>query len=263
MLAALLLAAPLAWGAEGSSVVTRLEVVLAPSMTARRLFAAAADVERREAHASGLRFAVDERGGDAPEIVVDLERIGDLPPGEAVAEYARALSLAEIASPVPLIEAEQASRQWTAQVLLEAVAEDPSLSKELQAAERAPASGAPVLARAAAFIGRFEREPQSAWRSVESDGGAPREAVRLTDLEDLFALHAAAVRALKAPPEGEYGTLDYRRYPGARVRAAYRLRSPGAVARLREALGAYDTVGVEPLKRAIFLWRRALQTSSR
>ena len=257
MLAALLLAAPLAWGARESPAAARLEAALSPSAAARRLLVADAGVPRREAHASGLPFAVDERGGGAPEIVVDLERAGGLPPGEAEAEYARALALAEIAAPVPLIEAEQASRQWTAQILLEAAESDAALSKALRGAEAAPSSRAPVLGRAAAFIVRFEAEPGSAWRSVEA-GGLPRGAVSLTALEDLFALHAAEVRALRTPPAEEYVSFGGRRYPAALVRAAFLLRAPGALQRLREALGAYDSVGVEPMKIAIFRWRRAL-----
>jgi hypothetical protein len=42
------------------------------------------------------------------------------------------------------------------------------------------------------------------------------------------------------------------------VRAAYRLRAPGALERLRESLGAFDTVGVGSLSAAISRWRRAL-----
>jgi hypothetical protein len=256
MAAALLpLLAALAWGAEPAPAVTRLEAALSPSPQARRLLAADAAVDRVEAHASGLPLAVDERGGAAPEIVVDLERVGDLPPGEAEAEYARALALAAVASPLPLLEAEQAARQWTTLVLVEASASDAALSQALRAAERSPAAGAPVLTGAAAFAARFEREPGSAWWAVES--GLPRDAASLTELEDLFALHASDVRALKEPPSEEYADFGGRRYRASLVRAAFRLRAPGALERLREALGAYDTVGVEPLKAAIFRWRRA------
>lgn len=256
MLAAVLLAAPLAWGAEPSAAVARLEAALSPSVTARRLLVADADVPRREAHASGLPLAVDERGGGSPEIVADLERLPGLPPGEAEAEYARALSLAAVAAPVPLVEAEQAARQWTAQVLLEDAVESPRLSKALRAAERAPERGAPVLDGAAAFLAGFERDPNAAYAAVES--GLSRDAVRLTDLEDLFALRAAEIRALKEPPDGAYFMLGGRRYPGALARAAYRLREPGALVRLREALGAFDTVGVAPLGDEIKRWRRSL-----
>lgn len=74
----------------------------------------------------------------------------------------------------------------------------------------------------------------------------------------MFALRAADVRALKEPPGGPYATLGPRRYPGPLVRAAYVLRAPGTLERLREALGAFDTVGVEPFRGAIKDWRRSL-----
>jgi hypothetical protein len=251
MIAAVLLAAPL------------FDAALSPSLTARRLLAADAAVPRVEAHASGLPFPIDVRGGASPEIVLDLERLRDLPPREARAEYARALALAAIASPVPLVEAEQAARQWTAQVLLENAAEVPALAKELRAAELKPSPGETVLGRAAAFIARFERDPGEAYWSVESDGSLPPEAVRLTDLEDLFLLRAAELRALKEAPAGPYAPLGGRRYRGAVVRAALRVGAPGEVERLREALGSFDTVGVEPFKNAIFRWRRSLQAPAR
>lgn len=233
-----------------------LAAALAPSLTARRLLAADADVPRREARASGLPLAVDERGGASPEIVFDPERLPGLPPGEAEAEYALALARAAIAAPVPLVEAEQAARQWTAQVLVETAAEDAAFSKALRAVELRPYPAFVVLIRSAAFIERFERDPNEAYWSVES--GLPPEAARLTDLEDLFALRAAEIRALPQPPAGPYGELANRRYLGTLVRAAYRLRAPGELERLREALGAYDTVGVAPLDAAIRRWRKSL-----
>jgi hypothetical protein len=258
MLAVLLLLAASSWGAPQEAAVTRLEAELSPSLTARRLLAADADVPRREAHDSGLPLAVDERGGATPEIVVDLARLEGLAPAEAEAEYARALARAAIAAPLPLVEAEQAARQWTAQALVEAAVEDPALSRALRAAEIRPDPAAAILGGAALFLGRFEHDPRSAYWAVESDRGLPREAVRLTDLEDLFALRAAELRALREAPEGPYGELSSRRYPGPLIRAAYRLRAPGTLERLREALGAYDTVGVAPLQAAIVRWRRAL-----
>jgi hypothetical protein len=257
MIALLLLAVPLAWGAALPPEAAFLEDSVSPSAAARRLLAADADVARTEAHASGLPLAVDERGGDAPEIVVDLARLRRLPPHEAEAEYARALALAAIAAPTPLVETEQAARQWTAQVLLEAAAENAELSRALHAAETKPARGAPVFDLAAVFLAEFERDPREAYWSVEE--GLPRESVRLTDLEDLLALRAADVRALKEPPDRAYASFGGRRYPAALVRAAFRLRAPGALERLREALSSYDTVGVEPLQNEIFRWHRSFQ----
>jgi hypothetical protein len=215
-------------------------------------------VPRLEAHASGLPLAVDERGGASPEIVADLERLAALPPAEAEAEYARALARAAIAAPVPLVEAEQAERQWTAQVLLEAALENPALSQALRAAELKPAPAAPVLRRAAVFLADFERDPKAAYWAVESGAGLPPETARLTDVEDQFALRAAEIRALPQAPAGPYGVLSGRRYPGKLVRAAWRLRAPGTLERLREALGAYDSVGVAPFGESIKRWRKSL-----
>jgi hypothetical protein len=235
-----------------------LAAALSPSLQGRRLLAADFDVPRREAHVSGLPLAIDVRGGASPEIVFDLARVPDLPPGEAAAEYARALAEAEIGAPIPLVEAEQAARQWTAQVLVEAAVSDAALSKALREAEKKPARSAPVLAEAAAFAARFEREPQEAYWSVESSAALPPETARLTDVEDLFALRAAEIRALPEPPSGPYGVLSSRRYPGGLVRACFRLRAPGTLERLREALGSYDTVGVVPFAESIKRWRKSL-----
>jgi hypothetical protein len=235
-----------------------LAAALSPSLTARRLLAADFDVPRREAHVSGLPLAIDVRGGASPEIVFDLERAARLPPGEAEAEYARALARASIAAPVPLVEAEQAARQWTAQILVEAAVENAALSKALRDAERRPYPAVVELGRASAFLARFEREPKEAYWSVESDPSLPLEAARLTDVEDQFALRAAEIRALPEAPGGPYGVLSGRRYPGTLVRAAWRLRAPGTLERLREALGSFDTVDVVPFADAIKRWRKSL-----
>lgn len=256
MRAAALLLASLAAAAPAPPAATRLEAALSASPAARRLLLAAGDAPRREAHASGLPLAVDERGGERPEIVVDLARLDGLPPAEAEAEYALALSRAAIAAPVPLVEAEQACRLWTAQVLVELAASDPALSRALTEAGRKPSRSAPALQDAARFLDRFERDPLQAYWLVESGGGLPRAASRLTDLEDLFALHGAELRALKAAPQGPYLVLSGRRYPAALAAAAYRLRAPGELARLRESLGAYDTVGAAALSEALTRWRR-------
>lgn len=261
MIAALVLAAAAARAAEPPAAA-RLEAALSDSASARRLFAGALDAPRREAHASGLPRAVDERGGARPEIVLDLERLRALPPGEAQAEYAYALARAEIAAPVPLVEAEQAARQRVVTILAEEACADPALSAALRAAELKPVPGAPVLSRAAADLLSFERDPASFYWEVESGGGVPREAARLAEVEDLLALRGAAVRAMDGPPRGPYADLDGRRVPAALARAALVLRAPGAVQRAREALGAYDAVGVEPTRAAIARWRAVLKAPS-
>ncbi len=262
MTAALLLTAVLAAAAPPAPpAVVSLEARLSVSPLARRLLLAAADAPRRETRDSGLPRAVDERGGAKPEVVVDLERLDGLPPGEAEAEYARALARAAIAAPLPLVEAEQACRQWTAQVLVETALEDAAVSKALRAAETAPSPAAPELARAARFLAAFEKLPASAWAAVEAEPSS-RDAARLLELEDLHALRGAALAALREPPEDPYAVLAGRRYPAKLVRAAMSLRAPGALAAARESLGAFDTAGVAPLRTALTRWRRALAARS-
>ena len=257
MIAAALFAGSLAAAAVAPpSEAVRLEAELSSSPTARRLLLAAGDAPRREAHASGLPLAVDARGDAKPEIVVDLRRLRDLPSGEAEAEYAGALARAAVAAPIPTIEAEQACRLWTAQILVEMALQDPALSGALRAAQAKPVPGAVSLNRAAAFLSAFEKSPADAYWLVET--GLAGGAARFSDVEELFVLHGAEIRAMTAEPEGPYGTLAGRRYPAALVRAAFRLRGPGAIERLREALGAYDVVGAAALHESDVRWRRSL-----
>lgn len=256
MLAALLLPAALAAAAPPPPDVTRLEARLSAAAAGRRLLLAAGDAPRREARKSGLPLAVDERGGPKPEIVLDLDRLGELPPGEPEAEYALALCRASIAAPLPLVDVEQACLLRTAEILVQLAPADIALSQALKAVEEKPAPAAPALGRAGAFLAQFELGPERAYWLVES-GALPREAVRLTDVEDLFTLHAADLRALKSPPDDPYGVLAGRRYPARLVRAAYQLRAPGELERLREALGSFDVVGAESLRLSLLAWRRS------
>jgi hypothetical protein len=258
MFAALLLSSVVAAAAPPAPpAVVSLEARLSAGALARRLLLASADAPRREARESGLPLAVDERGGAKPEIVVDLTRLDELPPGEAEAEYARALARAAVAAPLPLVEAEQAVRQWTAQILVETALEDAAVSKALQAALNGPASGAPELQKAARFLTAFEKDPAVAWAAVEAES-ASHGAARLVELEDLHALRSMELGALRAPPEEPYVVLGDRRYPAPLVAAALHLREPGALAAVRESLGAFDTAGVAPLKSALARWRRSL-----
>lgn len=258
MVTSVLLAASVAAAAAATepSAVVRIEAEISTSEAARRLLVAAGAAPRREVHEAGLPGAVEVRGGASPEIVLDLVKVARLPPAEFAAQYALALARAAVAAPVPLVEAEQAAWQWTAQVLVERAAEDPELSAVLTRAQLKPEPGCPVLSRAAAYLTLFERDPKDFYWAVESGAGLPRETVRLTDLEDLFALRAREIAALERAPQGVYGELGPRRYPATLVRAAFRLRAGGELVRLREALGAYDTAGLSSMRAALTRWRR-------
>jgi hypothetical protein len=84
----------------------------------------------------------------------------------------------------------------------------------------------------------------------------------LTEVESLMRLEPLPV-AIDERDQRDGGVQGGRRYPGALVRAAFRLRAPGSLERLREALDAFDTVGVEPLKNSIFRWRKTLSVPAR
>jgi hypothetical protein len=250
--------AHLSYAATPPPVIAQIEQSVAQSQFGRRLLVAAGEVSRRETHSSGLRFAIDVRGGESPELVIDLARTPKLPPGEAQAEYALSLSKAAIASPIALVEVEQACWQNTALVLMEMALSDATISKALREAEQHSIPGADVLNKAAAYLARFEAMPEDAWWRIESGADLPRGAVRLTDLEDLFTLHGLEIRDLPKPPQGHYVDFNGRRYLSTLIGIAYFVRAPGTLERLREALGAYDTVGVLTFRTALVGWRRSL-----
>ncbi|MEQ1918402.1 MAG: hypothetical protein ABL955_04325, partial [Elusimicrobiota bacterium] len=115
-----------------------------------------------------------------------------------------------------------------------------------------------VLERAGRLLHLFERDPQRFYWAIEAGTAWPRGSARLADIEDLYALRSKEIAALRIPPEGPYATLGGRRYPAPQVRVAFLLRGTGEVERLREALEAYDGVGLASVRVAINRWRRAV-----
>lgn len=295
MNAAALLLAPLLAGAAlvgetGVSKATRAEfdrlsASLRRSAAFRRVESSTRHLPRRETRASGLPFAVDVRGGDAPTVVFDATRLRGLTEAEATVQLALALARAELAFPLPVVEAEQAAWQTALRVLVELAAEEPAFSRALDrayrdaaphvaAAERAHRAGStpdelaqsPVLrlppaalARAGLFLRLFELSPARLHKAVEDGAPWPAGSARLSELEDLFALRGRDIAALKSPPAGPYAELGGRRYPAGLVRAAYRLRATGEVERLRETLADYDGAGVLELREAFARWRRGVR----
>lgn len=264
--------------------LARLEDQASVSPAARRIFAAARRVPRRQVRGSEQRDAIGVRGAASPEIVLDAARLPKL--SETDAELLLVLSSAKatLAFPVPVVEAEQAAWQKTLLFAAERGAEDPEgfgarLAKatreegaradSLQRSALPPRtpwepSETPVLklpdgalARAGLLMHLLELDPQRFYWAVEGGTAWPRGSARLAELEDLFALRAKELAALKAPPEGPYATLGGRRYAAPLVRAAFLLRGSGDVERLRESLEAYDTAGLAAVRVAINRWRRA------
>jgi len=265
--------------------LARLEGQAFASPVARRLLAATRRVPRREVRGSGLSDAIGVRGDAKPEIVFDALRLPATSEDDAelllILNSARAL----LAFPLPVVEAEQAAWQKTLQFAAERGAEDPAgfgarLAKAAregrarsEALERSaiaprtpwepadtPVLRLPdgVLARAGLLIHLLEADAPRFYYTLEAGTSWPRGAVRLAELEDLYALRSKEIAALKAPPEGPYATLGGRRYPAALVRAAFMLRGTGEVSRLRESLEAYDSVGLASTVLAINRWHRAV-----
>lgn len=265
--------------------IARLEAQASSSPTARRLFAATRRVPRREDRGSGLRDAINVRGYAKPEIVFDALRLPQL--SEADAEILLVLNAARasLAFPIPIVEAEQAAWQRTLLFAAELGAEDPAgfgahLAKAVReggarndalARSTLPArtpwepAETPVLklpegalARAGLLLHLLENDPQRFYWAIEAGTPWPRGSARLAELEDLYALRAKDIAALKAPPDGPYASLGGRRYPAPLVHAAFQLRGTGEVESLRESLEAYDSVGLASVSIAINRWRRAV-----
>jgi len=270
--------------ARTAAELARLEAQAMASLTARRLFTATRRVPRREVRGSELPDAIGVRGGAAPEIVLDALRLPETTEIDAEILLVLNTARAELAFPIPVVEAEQAAWQKTLVFCAERGAEDPKGFGALlaRAAETARASSAslersalparspwelaetpalklPVsaLARAGLLLHLLDKDPQKFYWAVEAGAPWPRGAARLSELEDLFALRGKELAALKAPPAGSYAELGGRRYPAALALAAYRLRGTGEVERLRESLENYDGVGLASARVAINRWRRA------
>jgi len=263
--------------------MARIEAQAAASPAARRLFSATRAVPRREMRGSGLADAIGVRGGAKPELVFDAPRVAELSETEAELLLVLGLSRAALAFPIPVVEAEQAAWQRTLLFAVERGAEDPVFGARLAKAVREAGASSDALdrsalpprtpwepsetpsrrlpdrplARAGLLLYHLERDPERFYWTVEAGTSWPRGSARLSELEDLYALRSREIAALKAPPDGPYAVLGGRRYSGALVRTAFLLRGTGEVEALREALEAYDAVGLASVRVAINRWRRA------
>jgi hypothetical protein len=272
-----------ALSAETAREFARVEAFLSESPAARRLLAAGARLPRREIQFERLPDPVHyDRAARA--LHFDAGALRGLTEREAALWLALALARAETAAAIPFVESEQAAWQSALKVAAELGAVEPAglgrrLVEEAAAGERrreliersalpsadpwAPSETAlfalpqGVLPRAGTFLHLFETDPNLFYRAVELGTAWPPGTARLREIEDLLALRADALAALRSEPRGAFVELGGRRYPGALVRAAWRLRGAGEAERAREALEAFDTVGADSLKRAIRAWRRA------
>lgn len=265
--------------------LARLEARASSSPAARRLFAASRHVPRREVRGSDLRDPIGVRGDAKPEIVLDALRLADTSEDDAELLLVLSAARALLAFPLPVVEAEQAAWQKALQFAVERGAEDPAgFGARLAKAARDGAARSDALlrstipprtpwepaetsalrlpdgalARAGLLLHLLETDPQRFYWTIEAGTPWPRGAVRLAEVEDLYALRAKEIAALSSAPAGPYATLGGRRYPAPLVHAAFMLRGTGEVERLRESLEAYDSVGLASAGVAINRWRRAV-----
>lgn len=209
--------------------------------------------------------ALGVRGGGKPEIVFDAARLPETSETDAELLLILNCARASLAFSIPVVEAEQAAWQRTLLFALERGAADPAgFGAQLAKAERAAGGFSDSLKlprratdRAGFLLHLFDRDPQRFYHAIEAGTAWPGGPTRLAELEDLYALRAKDIAALKAAPEGPYAVLGGRRYPSALVRTAFLLRGTGEVERLRESLEAYDSVGLTSMRVAINRWRRS------
>jgi hypothetical protein len=260
--------------------------MLRETSAGRRLLAETAELPRREddglAGDALARFTREPRSA----LVLGPRRLR----GSSDADLALALAreLARAAADLPLVmpEGDMAAYQSELEFAVERSAVDDEFARRLRAAyadaarrdgaaraayERAasllPAGAGleepPALLprgeveRAGQLLFLFARDPDEFYWAVER--GVPRaaDAVRLGELEDFMDRYGPDLGGARLGPAGRYARMGGRRCAPALLRAARRLVESGGPARLREALGPFDTVGADALRVKVNAWVRA------
>jgi hypothetical protein len=261
------------------------DAMLRETPTGRRLLAETAELPRRES---------DELAGEAlvlfvreprPALVLGPRRLRAHSDAELALALARELARAAADLPLVMPEGDMAACQSALEFAVERSSVDEEFARRLRAAyadaarrdgaARAahartaallPAGSAleepPVILprgeveRAGQLLFLFARDPDEFYWSLER--GLPRsaDAVRLGELEDFMDRYGPDLGGARLGPAGRYARLGGRRYAPALLRAARRLAESGGPARLREALGPFDTVGADALRVKVNAWVR-------
>ena len=260
------------------------ETMLRETAAGRRLLAETAELPRREddelAGDALARFAREPR----PVLALGPRRLRGSPDADLALALARELSRAAADLPVALPEGDMAAYQSELEFAVERAAVDPDFSRRLRAAYADAArrdgaaraergrvasllpSGAGLDAppealprgeteRAGALLLLFARDPDEFYWAVEHGTARSTDAVRLGELEDFMDRYGPDFGSARLGPAGRYARLGGRRYDPALLRAR-RLVESGGAARLREALGPFDTVGADALRVKVNAWVR-------
>jgi hypothetical protein len=276
------------WTAPSAQTARRLETAAAAlqqTPVGRRLLAETAELPRREDDEAAGEDAVRFVREPQRALLFGPRRLQALEPSELELALARELSRASADLPVVLPEGDMSAYQTELDYAVQRSAQDESFSRRLHAAYQSavfreeaaradqrrieallPAGQslpAPLLSappgefeRAGYYLLLFARNPDEFYWAVES--GLPREpgAVRLAALEDFMERYGPDFSAAQADPAGRYVRIAGRRYPPALFQAARRLVESGGLARIREALGPFDTAGADELRVKVNAWLR-------
>jgi hypothetical protein len=251
----------------------------------RRLLAETVELSRRESdEAAGgapVRFVREPR----PVLVIGPQRLKAVSDEELELALARELARASEDLPVVLPEGDMSAYQIELEYAVERSALDAGFSRHLHAAyqlvvhqegdaradqqriaallPQGESLPPPLMAlppdefgRAGYFLLLFERNPDEFYWAVEEGLPRPSGAVRLGELEDFTERYGPDFSAAHTDPAGRYVRIGDRRYPPALFQAARKLVESGGLARIREALGPFDTTGADELRVKVNAWLR-------
>ncbi|MBI5241768.1 MAG: hypothetical protein HY926_14945 [Elusimicrobia bacterium] len=278
--------APAALSPVAAQRLESAEAMLQETPSGRLLLAETSGLPRRESDGlAGDALARFVRG-PRPALVLGPRRLRGSSDADLALALARELSRAAADLPMAMPEGDMAACQDElefaversglddefARLLRAAYAEAARRDETARAAHRRAAALLPAgegldlppaalprgeLERAGQFLLLFARDPDEFYWSVEKGVPRPADAVRLGELEDFMDRYGPDFGSARLGPSGRYARLGGRRYDPALLRAARRLVESGGAARLREALGPFDTVGADALRVKVNDWVRA------
>lgn len=277
-------------GRPSSDVVERLEgaeASLRETESGRRLLAETGEIVRLEEDVPETTVdGIFCRRGDPPVLLLSRRRLRAMSDGEVELSLARELARAAMSVPVPLPEEDMAAYQAELEFAMEQAARSGTFARRLREAYRAEArrdderreqhrrlsSGLPPqrrtplperplprgqFERAGLLLHLFARDPDEFYYAVERGVSRDPDAVTFAELEDFVERYGPDFAGVREEASGLYVRVGGRSYPPRLLRHARVLARAGGLAALREALGPFQSVGVDELKVKVNAWLRA------